>query len=117
MRSLLYATEIAALCLVIGVTVYGCPSPGHGAAAERRYAQAQPIIDALTAYHKATGQYPDRLGTIVPTYLDSAALRTPVEYSKLQPNDYELSFRYTGPGSNRCAFRASASRWSCSGLY
>lgn len=66
---------------------------------------------------KATGRYPDRLGALVPTYLDSAALRTPLEYSKIEPSGYELSFRYTGPGSNRCAVRASASKWSCSGLY
>jgi len=104
------------LGLLCVVTV-ACPAPGKGPKAARGYAQAQPIINALAAYHRAHDAYPDQLSTLVPDYLDSVAVRAPVEYSKLASDDYEVSFRYVGPGSNHCTYRASARVWSCSGLF
>ena len=99
------------------VVTTACPAPGKGPKAARGYAHAQPIINALAAYHRAHDVYPDELSTLVPGYLDSVAFRAPVEYRKLASDDYEVSFRYVGPGSNHCTYRASARVWSCSGLF
>ena len=102
---------------LLGFVTAACPAPGRGPKAARGYAQAQPILNALAAYHRAHDGYPNELSTLVPGYLDSAAFRVPVEYRRLASDDYEVSFRYVGPGSNHCAYRASARVWSCSGLF
>ena len=102
---------------LLSVVTVACPAPGKGPKAARGYAQAQPIINALAAYHRAHDAYPDQLSILVPGYLDSMALHAPVEYRKLASDDYEVSFHYVGPGSNHCTYRVSARAWSCSGLF
>jgi len=99
------------------MTTVGCPAPGKGPKAERGYAQAQPIISALDAYHRTKKAYPDSLAQLVPNYLDPVADRAPVEYHKVQDDDYEVSFRYVGPGMNECHYQGSSRTWSCSGHF
>ena len=96
--------------------LWGCPAPGKGAQAEREYARARPIITALAAYHRAGNEYPSRLSVLAPRYLDSGTIDSAFSY-RSDSGDYELSFRYYGPGSNRCTYRGSAGKWSCSGLF
>jgi len=102
---------------LVCVAAFGCPPPGKGAKAERGYAQAEPIISALDAYHRTKKAYPDSLSQLVPDYLAPAAYRAPVEYRKLQGDDYDVSFRYSGPGMNECEYRGSSRKWSCSGYF
>src|SRR5512143_3453917 len=85
---------LALACLAMSA----CPAPGKGAKAERCYAEAQPIIDALTAFHRARNAYPASLSELVPTYLDSVSPTTMTQYRRLESDDYEVSFRYSGPG-------------------
>src|SRR6266576_334353 len=106
----------AAVALASMITV-GCPALGKGPKAERGFAQSQPIIDALDAYHRTKKAYPDSLSHLVPNYLEPVAYRAPVEYHKLQGDDYEISFRYEGPGMNECHYQGSSRKWSCSGYF
>ena len=99
------------------IAVSACPAPGKGAKAKRGYAEAQPIIDALAAFHRANNAYPVSLSELVPTYLNKDSLTTTTQYRRLESDDYEVSFRYAGPGMNTCAYRATTRRWSCSGLF
>src|SRR5438093_6303902 len=94
------------LGLLCVVTV-ACPAPGKGPKAARGYAQAQPIINALAAYHRAHNEYPGDVSTLVPGYLDAVAFHAPIAYRRLTSDDYEVSFRYVGPGRNDCTYRAS----------
>ncbi len=100
-----------------------CPAPGKGAKAEREYHRAAPVIAAIDHYHAATGEYPPSLETLMPQYLDSLSLRRPesiqestFEYDRLS-DGFELSFRYVGPGMNRCTYRSSTKAWTCSGYF
>ena|SRR6266566_8021611 len=99
------------------LTTVGCPAPGEGQKAEGGYAQSQPIIGALDAYHRTKKAYPDSIAQLIPNYLDPVAYRAPVEYHKLQGDDYEVSFRYVGPGMNECHYKGSSRKWSCSGHF
>jgi hypothetical protein len=111
--------RLAATCrlLLVCVATLACPPPGKGPKAERGYAEAQPVIDALIAFHRANNAYPAILSQLVPAYLDSMSLTSATQYRKLESDDYEVSFRYAGPGMNTCVYRASARKWSCSGLF
>ena len=114
MSSRLVATCTLALACI---AMSACPAPGKGAKAKRGYAEAQPVIDALTAFHLAHNAYPASLSELVPTYLNSVSPTTTTQYRRLESDDYEVSFRYAGPGMNTCAYRATARKWSCSGLF
>jgi len=99
------------------------PPPGRGRASEAWYASAQPAIDALERFHVERQSYPDSLATLVPRYMSRTQLsqiqRTtgePLAYTKTGP-DYEVIFRYYGPGSNNCTFRSSDPRWRCRGSF
>ena len=98
-----------------------CPAPGEGAKAARGYQRAEPILAALDRYHTAMRGYPLSLEALVPQYLDSLALvppkalqEYPFEYAR-SDTSYELSFRYVGPGMNRCTYRSAARKWICNG--
>jgi hypothetical protein len=101
-----------------------CEAPGEGPKAARGYARAQPVIAALDSFRVANAAYPDSLEQLIPTFLPASALvppaasqeHYPFEYKK-EAADFELTFRYTGPGMNWCTFRASRRTWQCGGLY
>jgi hypothetical protein len=40
----------------------------------------------------------------------------PFKYRQVEKS-YELSFSYTGPGTNQCVYRARAKAWKCYGAY
>jgi hypothetical protein len=112
--------------IVAVLAVWGCPAPGKGAKAERGYATARPIIDALAAYYRDNRGYPSQLALLRPHYLNSASAQYPITRASDIPSgftyradsgDYVLSFRYTGPGSNECRYRGSVGAWTCSGLF
>ncbi len=109
-----------ALVATLGVLM-GCTPPGKGPRAERGYRQAAPVIDALERFHQARGAYPDSLPQLVPAFLADSALREPhpghpFEYARTAAG-YALTFRYTGPGMNRCSWTAESRAWQCSGYY
>jgi hypothetical protein len=94
-------------------------APGHGAKARAGYHRSAAVQHALDAYHAQTGVWPDDLAMLTPRWLADTVLTTaPVEWRyKLAPRGYELSFWYTGPGSNTCTFASETGRWQCSGLF
>ena len=99
------------------------PPPGRGIASEAWYRQLQPAIEALEHYRREIGRYPDSLAALVPRFLPATQLsaipttpQRPLEY-KIEGDLYELTFRYYGPGSNRCTYRPDTVGWQCSGLF
>jgi hypothetical protein len=94
------------------------PPPGEGAAAERGYAAAAPVIAALEVYHAERQAYPKTLEELVPGYLPAIpqpAEMPPLRYESTGPS-YELMFEYVGPGMNRCRY-SPESEWQCMGYY
>ncbi len=108
---------------MVSISLLACTSPGEGAKAERGYQRSDPVIAALAEFHEDRGQYPDSLTELVPDYLRADALETPsapqenypLEYRRLD-HSYELSFRYAGPGMNRCTY-SPLSDWQCRGWF
>ena len=113
------------LSAVAVVAALACwPPPGRGAKAARGYQRAAPVIAALAAYQQAQGSYPDSLRQLVPAYLPDSALAVPTRAQERYPFEYradsgayELTFRYVGPGMNRCRYRSAARKWSCGGYF
>jgi hypothetical protein len=108
---------------VLGLTLLllGMCSPpaGKGEAAEAWFAAATPVLSALERYHTYRGKYPDSLGLLVPSYLDSARLPHN-QYGFMYRADrgqYQLGFLYSGPGMNTCTLRSPEKRWSCYGFF
>ena len=77
-----------------GCHLYG-PAPGKGAKAEHFYVKAEPIIQALEAYLKSTGSYPETLEALKPIYLKEVDW-PPRTYQRTE-GGYELWFSYEGP--------------------
>ena len=95
------------------------PPPGEGEMAEAWKSASLPVILALDRYRADSARYPETLGMLVPSYLDSASLphnNYGFTY-RLDSARYELGFHYTGPGMNHCTLRSAEQRWSCSGYY
>jgi len=92
--------------------------PGEGPKAAVGYAACQPVIDALAAYHQASGSYPPSLEQLPPTSLAAippAFQQIGAEYSRTETG-YSLAFSYAGPGINRCVYTPEKG-WDCSGFY
>ncbi|UPG89486.1 hypothetical protein L2Y96_19130 [Luteibacter aegosomaticola] len=101
-----------------------CAAPGEGAKAKSGYAAAAPVIKALEAYHQANAVYPASLDMLVPTFIAGDRLAATMPDKKATPfayrqvaNGYELSFSYTGTGTNQCVYRANTEGWKCYGAY
>jgi hypothetical protein len=101
-----------------------CAAPGEGVKAKSGYAAAAPVIKALEAYHQANAGYPASLDKLVPAFIAGDRLAATMPDGKVRPleyrqvaNGYELSFSYTGPGTNQCVYRASTEGWKCYGAY
>ena len=100
-----------------------CDAPGRGAKAQDGYRRAAPVLSALAAYYRDSGSYPRTLPQLIPQYLGVDALAIPkpaqeaypLEYARTGPS-YRLTFRYVGPGVNKCVFQPST-RWVCSGRF
>jgi hypothetical protein len=109
---------------LIVLTLVACwPAPGKGPNADAGYQHAAPVIAALEQFHAAHGSYPDSLRQLVPNFLPDSALQSPPDWSamralhyRLSVDSYELSFWYSGPGSNTCTYTPESRRWRCSGL-
>ncbi len=103
-------------CFVAIATLSGCPPPGEGSKAQAGYQRAAPVLTALAAYHAEHHNYPDSLVQLMPGLARSTLLAAAVEY-RHAGDDFELSFRYFGPGVNDCTYRGSERKWSCSGHF
>lgn len=108
---------------ILLLMLLSCRSPGHGPKAERGYRRAEPVIAALEVFARDSGAYPRSLEALVPAYLDRKALALPSEVQEAYPFDYtvadstyRLSFRYVGPGMNKCTFHPLI-EWACTGNY
>jgi len=92
-----------------------CTPPGKGPRAEAGYERAAPILTALEGYHAQHNRYPDSLADLASDQVPrSTFTKAPFDYRRAG-DDFELSFRYFGPGVNDCVFRASKRAWACSG--
>lgn len=119
------AMNIAKNFLIAGVVILSaCTAPGEGVKAKSGYAAAAPVITALEAYHQANAAYPSSLNQLVPKFIAGDRLEATMPDKKVTPfkyrqvdNGYELSFSYTGPGTNQCVYRESTKAWKCYGAY
>ena len=110
--------------LAFFVLLTSCASPGEGAKAKSGYSAAAPVIAALDAYHGANAAYPSSLNELVPKFITSNDLNvvfpdkkaTTFKYRRVY-DGYELSFAYTGPGTNQCVYREKTKTWQCYGAY
>lgn len=109
---LLRTTFLLTASMISGCHLYG-PAPGEGIKAEYFYLNAKPIIQALEAYQKTMGNYPDTLEALKPDYLNR--IDWPSRMYQKTENGYELWFSYEGPGVNSCVYKP-AGGWECSGL-
>ncbi|MCC6169261.1 MAG: hypothetical protein IT329_18720 [Caldilineaceae bacterium] len=94
------------------------PPPGEGRKAERGYAAAAPVIDALAAYQAEHQRYPATLDELIPSYLPAIPQpeeMPPLSYTRTDQG-YQLAFQYVGPGMNRCTY-TPAEEWDCMGYY
>lgn len=109
--------------VILFLMLQSCRSPGHGPKAERGYHRAEPVIAALEAFARDSGVYPRSLEALVPGYLDGDALALPSQAQEAYPfeytvadSTYRLSFRYVGPGMNKCTFHP-LTKWACTGHF
>ncbi len=78
----------------------------------------EPTIAAIEEYLAQQGSYPDGLGNLHPTFIESITISAGIDGPK-QPEyvrrngSYEFSFRYFGPGTNVCTYSPGKS-WICS---
>jgi hypothetical protein len=111
--------------LVAVFVASSCDRPGEGPKAERGYARGARVVAALETYRQRHGSYPDSLGRLVPAFVEPEALATPTAPQEAYPWEYDrgigssftLTFRYVGPGMNRCTYTGSSQRWACGGYY
>ena len=98
----------------------GCCSPYECSAAVEGRSNYAPVIDALASYRNDHGNYPETLEELIPAYASeipttSSVDSTGLEYFRMK-DSYLFSFRYYGPGTNRCEY-SPESEWVCDGAY
>lgn len=107
--------------VLLPLLLLACTPPGKGPRAERGYRFATPVINALDRHFQAHAAYPDSLPQLIPAYLPASALRAPQEGYPFEyrrtPDGYALTFRYTGPGMNKCTWTPVRRSWHCSGHF
>ena len=112
------------LTVLLAFVITSCDDPGEGPKAARGYARAEAVINALEAFRRERGSYPESLGQLVPRFLPARALdvptaeqeRYPLEY-RTDSGEFTVAFRYVGPGMNECSFASGSRKWRCSGHY
>jgi hypothetical protein len=107
--------------LIAALSMAACQPAGEGIRARNGYARSKVLIDALMQFREANNQYPATLDALAPKFLSNQSLRAPsdpsenfpFEYVRREDGQFELAFRYTGPGLNRCRFQSDSRQWSC----
>ncbi len=120
MRRLQSVAALAAFAIVAA-----CSNPGEGASADLGRQQAAQIVSAIAAYRAESNALPATLEALVPRHLARADLALvsgsgtayPYEYHVTSIDSFELTFRYSGPGMNRCTFESRQGSWHCEGYY
>lgn len=114
-----FVLGFAALPVLLGMSMCSPPA-GRGWDFEQWYAYMQPRIDALAAYHRDVGVYPDSLQQLVPRYLSDSVVtampegaRRRIRYFVDSTRSYVLSFEYYGPRVNLCTYRSGDREWRC----
>lgn len=93
--------------------------PGGGEKANRGYRAANAMMRAVYSYRAANGRFPasvDALrqaGSRPPTFTEDGS---PLRYDSDGAN-FELGFKYSGPGMNECVYSSVTREWSCHGWY
>ena len=101
----------------------GCfDKPGEGKLAQQGFAIADPIINALEKYKNEHGKYPQRLGELVPEYLekdpqkdDAGEIRF-IYFPAEEGGSYYLRLSYPSFfGTDDCSYTPAERKWSCGG--
>jgi hypothetical protein len=115
--------DFCAVAFCLAVACWG-PDSGEGAKAEAGFRRGSAVIEALERYHAAKRTFPDSLPQLVPDFIAAGALAVPPNPQERYPLEYHretigfvLSFRYVGPGMNKCRYSSQSSSWKCSGYY
>jgi hypothetical protein len=114
-----------ALAVLVGLVIYFlaqmfCPAPGNDDRARSAMLDAKPVIAALNRYHQEKKSYPKSLSELIPKYLSESDYSAIVEKEFMymaRGGDYELTYRYVGPGINACTYRPESGEWKCHGHY
>src|SRR5882757_2310207 len=109
--------------LLIPLFVGGCvEKPGEGKAARQGFSTAEPIINALENYKNEQGNYPQRLGELVPRYLEKDPQKDEnsqirfIYYRVEENNSYNLRMSYPAFfGSDDCSYTPAGKKWTCGG--
>ncbi len=111
--------------LAASAIVAACSNPGEGAVADLGREQAARIVSAIAGYRAESKALPATLDALVPRYLARADLALasgsgtvrPYEYQVTGSDSFELTFRYAGPGMNKCTLESRSGSWRCTGYY
>lgn len=116
-----------------------CCNPDQCHQAKAGFAALTPVTDGLTAYHSNNGTSPENLQQAFPSGLPDTVTRSgdtggyevllprrgrqSFSYGSALWGEYGapdgargLSFRYYGPGTNHCSWRAERPVWTCTGV-
>jgi hypothetical protein len=121
--SLMSFAKRRALCVgcVAGLAQLACTPPGEGPKALAGFKASAAIIQGLGEYRSKNAAYPATLQALVPELLTTSQLAPPsgVSHFDYEPHgaSFTLRFKYSGPGSNTCAFESSSRAWTCTGLF
>jgi hypothetical protein len=118
-RPLLLPTLSALLCVLL----VSCDAPGEGGRADHAKRIGDEIVADLAAYNSVHQRFPRSL-TEVGVNLDDNEVNGPegrvkIFYRSSSAEQYELTVKYFGPGSNSCTHRSDMGygEWECSGAY
>ena len=101
------------------------PPPGEGRLAHDGKTRGMVIVAALDEFRRIAGRYPDSLSQLGPQLVSVDIVSHPTASQQTYPWDYQrdsittfkLSFRYVGPGMNRCSITGAKRTWVCSGYF
>lgn len=93
--------------------------PGAGAKASLGYESAGAVIKVLYDYRRTRGDYPRSLQELPAEALFDVQMEpngNALEYRE-DNGEFEISFRYVGPGVNTCVYASKTKNWNCTGYY
>ncbi len=107
----------ACLAASVGIVAVGCDrSDWSDSRVEGSIRSGKRLVDALEAYRREHGAYPDRLEVLTPAHIErirqpSAGTRTWVYKPMADGNEFVLLFESFAPGRPSCWYLSEQGRW------
>lgn len=114
----------ASIVLIVGVALIGpcmwcAEQPGAGTQATACYRSSNTLMRAVYQHKKTTGKYPSSIHELT-SY--NSSIRS-LEHNTCVPEyqsagaEFVISFQYSGPGTNHCAYESTSRKWFCVGAF